>query len=224
MKKRLKYSGNTANVVHIDPVDPDPNDIRTAADILGQKGVLVFPTSGLYGLGADAFCAEAVRRVFAIKRRPMHKPLLLLLSGIHDMAKVVGTVPDYADLLMGLWPGGITFIFMAGDRVPVHLTGGTGKIGVRMPAHPVAKALVEGFGGPITGTSANLSGFPAVASVTHLGPEIHRQVDMVLDAGTLAGGAGSTIVDVTRWPVKVIREGAVPRQAIDDVLKKGNAI
>ena len=102
MKKRLRYSGNTANVVQIDSVDPDPNDIRTATDILGQKGVLVFPTSGLYGLGADAFCAEAVRRVFTIKRRPAHKPLLLLLAGIYEMAKVVQTVPDYAQLLLGL--------------------------------------------------------------------------------------------------------------------------
>lgn len=224
MKKRQSHSGNTANLVRIDSSDPDPNDIRTATDIIGQKGILVFPTYGLYGLGADAFCAEAVRRVFAIKRRPIHKPLPLLLSGIHDMAMVVGTVPDYADLLLGLWPGGITFIFKAGKRVPAHLTGGTGKIGVRLPAHPVAKALVEGFGGPITGTSANLSGFPAVASVTHLDPEIRRQVDMVLDAGPLAGGVGSTVVDVTCWPVKVVREGVVPRRAIDDALKKGSAI
>ena len=84
--------------------------------------------------------------------------MLVLLSGIHDMDKLVRTVPDYAQPLLGLWPGGITFIFEAGDAVPVDLTGGTGKIGVRMPAHPVARALVEHFGGPITGTSANLSG------------------------------------------------------------------
>ena len=221
MKKRLRNSGNTANVVRIDSSRPDPNDIRTAAQILGQEGILVFPTSGLYGLGADAFCTEAIRRVFAIKRRPAHQPLLVLLSGIHDMDRVVRTVPDYAELLLGLWPGGITVIFKAGDAVPASLTGGTGKIGVRVPAHPVAKALVEQFGGPITGTSANLSGCPATARVMDLDPEIRRQVDMVLDAGTLAGGPGSTIVDVTCWPVRVLREGVVPRQAIDDVLRKG---
>jgi L-threonylcarbamoyladenylate synthase len=195
--------------------------MRMAAAALGRKGILVFPTSGLYGLGADAFCVEAVNRVFAIKRRPAHKPLLVLLSGIHDMAKVVPAVPDYAELLLGLWPGGITFIFKAGDWVPAVLTGGTGTIGVRMPAHPVAKALVEQFGGPITGTSANVTGFPATASVMDLDPEIHRQADMVLDAGTLAGGPGSTIVDVTCWPVRVVREGVVTRQAIDALLRKG---
>jgi L-threonylcarbamoyladenylate synthase len=221
LKRKLRHSGNTDNVVRIDLLDPDPNDIRIAAATLGQKGVLVFPTSGLYGLGADAFCVEAVRRVFAIKRRPAHKPLLVLLSGIHDMDRVVPTVPDYAELLLGLWPGGITFIFKAGDEVPAVLTGGTGKIGVRMPAHPVAKALVKQFGGPITGTSANVTGFPATARLMDLDPEIRRQVDMVVDAGNLAGGSGSTIVDVTCWPVRVVREGVVPRQAIDAVLRKG---
>ena len=220
MKKRLRNSGNTANVVRIDSSGPDPNDIQTAVQILGQEGILVFPTSGLYGLGADAFCTESIRRVFAIKRRPVHQPLLVLLSGIRDMDRVVRTVPDYAEHLLGLWPGGITVIFKAGGLVPASLTGGTGKIGVRVPAHPVAKALVEQFGGPITGTSANLSGFPATASVMDLEPEIRRQVDMVLDAGILAGGPGSTIVDVTCWPVRILRDGVVPRQAIDDVLRK----
>jgi L-threonylcarbamoyladenylate synthase len=206
-------------VVRIDSSDPDPNHIRMAAVTLQQKGVLVFPTSGLYGLGADAFCIEAVHRVFAIKHRPAHKPLLVLLSGVDDIAKVVPTVPDHASLLLGLWPGGITFIFKAGDWVPAILTGGTGTIGVRIPAHPVAKALVEQFGGPITGTSANVSGLPAASSVIGLDPEISRQVDMVLDAGNLAGGLGSTVVDVTEWPVRVVREGSVPLQAIDDLLK-----
>lgn len=219
MKRRLKNLSNTANVVRIDPSCPDPDDIRTAAAILGRKGVLVFPTSGLYGLGADALSAQAVRRVFAIKHRPAHKPLLVLLSHIHDMDKVVRTIPDYAEPLLGLWPGGITLVFKAGDSVPADLTGTTGKIGIRMPAHPVAKALAERFGSPITGTSANLAGCPATAKVTELDPSIGCQVDLVLDAGVLAGGFGSTILDVTCWPVKVIREGAVKRKAIDAVLR-----
>lgn len=221
MKRRQKNSNYTAKVVRVDPLLPDPDAIRQAADILGQKGVLVFPTSGLYGLGADARCNEAVRRVFAIKRRPSHQPILLLLSGIHDLESVVQTVPDYAEPLLRLWPGGITLIFKAADGVPVALTGGTGKIGARLPAHPVAKALAGHFGGPITGTSANLSSFPAAALVNDLDSGICRKVDMVLDAGRLAGGSGSTILDVTCWPVKVIREGAVPWRTIDDILKKG---
>lgn len=221
MKKRQRNSNNTANVVLIDPMTPDPDGLRLAAEILGQKGVLVFPTAGLYGLGADAFCEDAVRRVFAIKRRPPDQPILVLLSGIQDMNTVVQTVPDYAEPLLRLWPGGITLIFKGGDCLPAALTGGTGKIGVRMPAHPVAKVLVAKFGGPVTGTSANLSGCPAASRVADLDPGIRRRVDLVVDAGTLGGGTGSTILDATCWPVKVLREGAVSRRAIDGVLKKG---
>lgn len=221
MKLRPKNSKLTAKIIRIGPSALNSAEIRVAAKIIAQYGVVVFPTSGLYGLGADALSAEAVRRVCTIKQRSSHNPVLVLLSGIDDMGKLVRTVPDYAQPLLGLWPGGITLIFESVDALPVELTGGTGKIGVRLPAHPVAKAMAEHFGGPITGTSANLSGFPAAASLADLDPEIHRQVDMIVDAGPLAGGVGSTILDVTSWPVKVIREGPVTRKAIDEVLRNG---
>ena len=219
MKKRLKNSRATANLVPVDPFAPDAVVIQTAADMLMQKGMLVFPTTGLYGLGADALCSEAVRRVFVVKQRPPDKPVLVLLSSIGDMGNLVQTIPEFAEPLLALWPGGITFVFNAKNSVPVVLTGGTGKVGVRMPAHPVAKALSAAFGSPITGTSANLSGRPAVARTVDLDPEIRSQVDMVLDAGTLHGGSGSTILDVSCWPVRVIHEGAVSRQQIAAVLK-----
>lgn len=181
--------------------------------------MVVFPTSGLYGLGADAHSNDAVRRVFAIKQRPVHKPLLVLVAGIGDIPALVRTIPAHAKPLFKLWPGGITLVFDAGDDVPATLTAGTGKIGVRVPAHAVARALVTCFGGPITGTSANLAGFPAPARVRDIAPEICGQADLILDAGPLAGGPGSTIVDVTCWPVKIIREGAVPVSAIKQAFK-----
>lgn len=181
----------------------------------------MFPTTGLYGLAADARSVAAVGRVFAVKRRPAGNPLLVLLAGLGDMEALVQAVPRYAEPLLGLWPGGVTLVFHAADAVPVALTGGTGKIGVRLPAHPVARALVERFGGPITATSANRSGDPAAARVADLAFEMVERVDLILDAGTLAGGAGSTVVDVTEWPVRVLRQGAVPRQTIEAVLRRG---
>lgn len=207
-------------MVHVDPSDPHPDAIRLAVDVLRQKGVVVFPTTGLYGLGADALARQAVRKIFAIKRRPAGKPVLVLLSGLLDMKVLVRTIPDYAEPLLSLWPGGITLVFEAADAVPAELTGGTGKIGVRLPAHPVAKALLALYGGPITGTSANLTDHPAAARVSDLASEIRNQTDLILDAGSLAGGPGSTILDASTWPVKVLREGAVPRSAIDSVLNR----
>jgi L-threonylcarbamoyladenylate synthase len=224
LSKRPPASTTTVDILWVDPAAPHQDDIGRAAKILGNGGVVVFPTTGLYGLAADARCVAAVRRVFAIKRRPAAKPLLVLLSGLKDMASLVKTVPEHAEPLLGLWPGGVTLVLKAADTVPAELTGGTGKIGVRLPAHPVARALVGRFGGPITATSANRSGDPAVARATDLAPEILSQVNLVLDAGTLAGGAGSTVVDVTEWPVRVIREGAVPRQAIEEALRRGRPV
>lgn len=218
MKKKLKNSSNTADCVRIDPADPDPDVIQRAVALLRHSGVLVFPTTGLYGLGADAFATQAVDRVFHIKRRPAGMPLLVMVAGRHAMGQVVKHVPDYAQRLLGLWPGGVTLVFEAGNRVPPNLTGGTGKIGVRIPAHPVARALVETFGSPITATSANLSGRAAPDRVADLDPTIHVGVDLVLDAGQLAGGPGSTVLDVSRWPVRLIREGAVAWPSIDRML------
>ena len=223
MKRKPQNSPNTDKTVQIDPSSPDSCEIRKATGVLNNEGVLVFPTSGLYGLAADAFSIRAIGRVFAIKRRPADMPLLVMLSGSHDIERVVWSVPDFARPLMELWPGGITLIFKAADAVPGVLTGGTGKIGVRMPAHPVARALVREFGGPITATSANRSGRPAVSNAADLDPCIVAEVDLVLDGGMLTGGVGSTVLDASRWPVRIIREGAVGRGAIDKALTKRTA-
>ena len=173
MKRKPKNSPCIDRTVRIDPSDPDKSDIRRAVGILNRQGVLVFPTTGLYGLGADAFSPEAVSRVFAIKQRPQGMPLLVMVPDLDEMDRVVRCVPDFARPLMRLWPGGITLVFEAGEGVPSVLTGGTGKIGIRMPAHPVAKELVRHFGGPITATSANRSGSPAVYHPANLDPR-HR--------------------------------------------------
>ena len=195
---------------------PEPDLIRQGADILRKGGVVVLPTSGLYGLGADAFNPEAIQRVFDIKRRPEHNPILVLLPDIHDLDRLVRVVPHQAEpLIKRLWPGGITFIFEAADRVPEVLTAGTGKIGVRLPVHPVAKALAGQFGSAVTATRANLSGQQSVASIDQLDAAVENAVDLTIDAGTLAGGPGSTIVDATCWPLRILREGAVSRRDID---------
>lgn len=195
---------------------PEPDLIRQGVDILRKGGVVVLPTSGLYGLGADAFNPDAIQRVFDIKRRPDHNPILVLLPDIRELDRLVRRIPHQVEpLLRRLWPGGITFIFEAADRVPEELTAGTGKIGVRLPAHPVAKALAGQFGSAITATSANLSGQQSVASINQLDAAVENAVDLTIDAGTLAGGPGSTIVDATCWPMRILREGAVARKDID---------
>ncbi|MBF0235044.1 MAG: L-threonylcarbamoyladenylate synthase [Desulfamplus sp.] len=119
-------------------------------------------------------------------------------------------------LIEKFWPGNITLVFNAIDDLPKALTAGTGKIGIRMPGHPVARSLVRQVGSPITGTSANISGKAGCKEISMLDPDILSQIDMVLDSGILKGGIGSTVVDVTCDPVKIVREGEISR---DEVIK-----
>ncbi len=202
----------------IDPDRPDPDVIQVAADAIAGAKVLVFPTRCLYGLGADAFDRDAVEKVFALKQRPENNPVLVLIRNRQEVSRLAAEVPETAKKLMDeIWPGDLTLVFFARPEVPEILTAGTGKIGIRLPGHPVAAALVEAAGRPITGTSANLSGRPGAARIQDLPAEIADNVDLILDAGPLKGGVGSIVVDVTVDPPRVLREGTVPASAIQRV-------
>jgi L-threonylcarbamoyladenylate synthase len=189
---------NAPIVRRIHPENPQPEIILQAAEIVKNGGVVVFPTRCLYGLGADAWHRQAVDRIFAIKQRSEQNPILVLIDHPGQLAQLAKRIPDAAARLMErFWPGRITLVLEARDTVPANLTAHTGKIGVRMPGHAVALALVKAVPGPITGTSANLSGRPGCHRIDDLDAQIAGQPDLILDAGRLKGGIGSTVVDVT---------------------------
>ena len=203
------------NKKKINAGQPQPALIASAADILGRGGVIAFPTSGLYGLGADAFNPLAVDRVFAIKQRPPGKPLLVLLPDRDAVHEVAAGVPSAALHLMDrFWPGRVTIVLDALSGLPESLVAGTGKVGVRVSGHPVARALASEFGRPITGTSANISGRPGCSRIADLDNRIAAQLDLILDAGRLTGGQGSTVVDVTGGAPVILREGVVSNREI----------
>jgi L-threonylcarbamoyladenylate synthase len=211
----------SAIVRRIDPENPQPEIILQAAEIVKSGGVVVFPTRCLYGLGADALHRRAVHRVFAIKRRSEQNPILVLIDHPGQLAPLAERIPDAAErLIQGFWPGRITLVLEARDTVPDHLTAHTGKIGVRMPGHAVALALVKAVSGPITGTSANLSGRPGCHRIEDLDAQIAGQSDLILDAGDLKGGIGSTVVDVTEGKPRILREGEVTSNEILALLSK----
>jgi len=206
-------------LLRIDPADPAPAILSRAAGVLSAGGVLVFPTRALYGLGVDAFNEAAVERLFHIKGRPAEKPVLVLIHDPAQLPLLVEKIPEAAGPLMHrFWPGRLTLVFHAGKGLSRKLTAGTGKIGVRLAGHPVAARLAAAFGHPITGTSANRSGGPGAFRVPDLDPGIRDAVDLILDAGRLEGGAGSTVLDVTCDPPRILREGAVSASEIFSVL------
>lgn len=207
-------------IVKVDPDKPEPEVIRKAAAVIRSGGVVVFPARCLYGLAADAFNEIAVERVFEIKGRTEKKPLLILVESHLMISCIVKDITPMAQQIMkSFWPGGVTIILEANDSLAANLTAGAGKIGVRKPGHPVALALVKAVGAPITGTSANLSGAAGCFDISDIDPELAEKVDLIIDAGTLKGGIGSTVVDATGESPVIIREGEVSGKQIITALK-----
>jgi L-threonylcarbamoyladenylate synthase len=200
----------------VDPEAPDPVLLAEAARVIGRGGLVAFPTETFYGLGASALDADAVGRVFRAKARPPDKPLLVLVDSVEMAARVAAEVPAAARALIARhWPGPLTLILPARDDVPAALTAGTGTVGVRVPGHAVARGLARAAGVPVTAPSANVHGAPSPRHAREVVEALGARVDLVLDAGPTAGGAPSTVLDVTRRPWRVVRAGAVVLTADD---------
>jgi len=203
----------------IDPGKPDEEKLAEAVRVLREGGVVVFPTETFYGLGADARNETAVEKIFRIKGRNFRNPLPVIVADDGELIPLVEEIPAAATILMQtFWPGPLTLIFRAAPSVSSRLTGGTGKIGIRVSSHPVARFLAASLAGPLTATSANPSGGPECSSADAVIRVLGDLPDAVIDGGATPGGAGSTILDVTVFPPRILREGAIPRNLILNVL------
>ncbi len=219
MKKNLKSCVITDKIRKVNPLSPDLNLINKAVKIIQNGGVVTFPTASLYGLAADIFDKAAVQKIFCIKQRPLSKPLLILIKDIEQLEKLVCDVPEAAKhLIRKFWPGDVTIVFKARSFLPETLTGGTKKIGIRLPSQEIALTLVKNLNNPITGTSANISGQEGCCDIKCLSQKIICNVDLVLDTGVLKGGMGSTVVDVTTNSPQILREGSVASDMIYSAL------
>jgi len=197
-------------VVRVDAAAPDLGVMRQAAQVLRAGGLVAFPTETFYGLGAAGLDAAAARRVFVAKGRPASMPLLLLVDSRAMAASVAATIPAHAAALMERhWPGALSLVLPAGPAVPAEVTAGTRTVGVRVSAHPVARALVRALGEPVTAPSANPTGEPPPVSAAEVLAHLDGVIELVLDAGPTPGGAPSTVLDVTVDPPRIVRQGAV---------------
>jgi L-threonylcarbamoyladenylate synthase len=191
-------------------VAPAGPALAEAAAAIRAGRLVAFPTETFYGLGAHALEASAVARVFRVKGRPAGKPLLVLVDSLAMVTRVAADIPPRARRLMArYWPGPLTLVLPAREDVPPALTGRGRTVGVRLSAHPVARALVATAGVPVTAPSANLHGAPSPRTADEVVAGLGDRIDLVLDGGRTPGGPPSTLVDVTRTPPVVIRPGAV---------------
>ena len=191
--------------------------IERGISILKQGGLVAFPTDTVYGLGASANNQQAVARVYQVKERPWEMALPLLLAHTSQISEVAEAVPPIAWLLADKFlPGALTIVLYKSNSVHDIVTGGGSTVAVRVPAHPIPVALAEDSG-PIVGTSANLSGKPSALTADEVCSQFGDKIDLVIDGGRCPGGRESTVVDVTGEVPVVLREGAIPREELEQV-------
>ena len=208
-------------------VPADEEAIARAAELLRGGGVVAFPTETVYGLGADALNETAVARVFRIKGRPLDHPVIVHLAGGAALADWARDVPPAAHALAeAFWPGPLTLILKRAPEVPDAVTGGQDTVGLRVPEHPVAQALLEAFGRDdgasrprgLAAPSANKFGHVSPTTAAHVRADLGDEVDLVLDGGAAEFGIESTIVDLSGEQPAILRPGAISAEAIARVL------
>jgi L-threonylcarbamoyladenylate synthase len=203
---------------------PDSQVIETAARCLRQGGLVAFPTETVYGLGADAGNGEAVARLYAAKSRPAFNPLIAHVASREGAHRLARFGADANKLAAAFWPGPLTLVLPKQSDCGVAdlALAGLDTVAVRVPAHPVAHALLVAFGGPIVAPSANRSGHVSPTSAAHVLADLRGRIDMVIDAGSCTVGVESTIVSCLDTPT-LLRPGGVPRAAIERVLGRALA-
>ena len=211
----IGWKGSTASLV-MEAVSS--RGTERAVQVLRSGGVVAFPTDTLYGLGADVFCTPAVERVFSIKERPAGMPMPVLIASPDDLSKVAIEVPNIAsELAARFWPGPLTIILRRSPDVPDLVSGGRDTLGVRMPNHPVALAMIEGFRGPVTGTSANISGGANPSSWQEVQQALDGRVDHVVEEGPAPSGTASTVLDLTTETPTLVRVGDLDISCIESL-------
>jgi L-threonylcarbamoyladenylate synthase len=206
-------------VIKVTPSSPEPNRIREAAEVIRSGGLVAFPTETVYGLGANALLDRAVRRIFEVKRRPKDNPIIIHIARFEDLSVLASEVPPAAErLARHFWPGPLTVILPRSDIVPDAPTAGLPTVAIRMPSHPVARALISEADLPIAAPSANLAGRPSPTSAAHVLSDLDGCIDLLIDGGEIVYGLESTVIDLTSDPPVVLRPGPITLESLRGVL------
>ncbi len=201
-----------------------PDDAAYCGTVLREGGLVCFPTETVYGLGANAFRADSVRKIFTAKGRPADNPLIVHISDLSMLDLVTDCGGMQRALLEQLgkqfWPGPFTMIASRDSAVPEAVSCGLDTVGIRFPSHPAAQAIIAAAGVPVAAPSANLSGKPSPTEAAHVIEDMMGKVDVIIDGGSCRYGVESTVLDITACPPSVLRPGAVTVEALRGIISE----
>jgi L-threonylcarbamoyladenylate synthase len=202
-------------LITVDPQHPEPELIARAAEILRRGGLVAFPTETVYGLGANALDADAVRRIYAAKGRPDYNPLIAHVSDVTSARRLVREWPEVADrLAAAFWPGPLTMVLPKASVVPDIVTAGLDSVALRVPAHPVARALIAAAGLPIAAPSANRFTELSPTRARHVERALGDRIDLIVDGGPTSVGIESTVIDLTGNRPVLLRPGIISAEEL----------
>ncbi len=199
---------------------PTEAALTEAGELIRSGETVAFPTETVYGLGANAYDENAVRKIFAAKGRPGDNPLIVHISAIDQIYDIIkGEMPENAALLAdAYWPGPLTMIFEKSSRIPDAITAGLSTVAVRMPAHSVARAFIDACGVPVAAPSANLSGKPSPTTAAHVLSDLNGRIPLILDGGACDVGLESTVLDARSGYPTVLRPGGITSEMIAEIV------
>jgi len=202
-------------VIKVDPYRPDPTTIEVAARLIREGGLIAFATETVYGLGANAFDAQAVGKIFEAKGRPASDPVIVHIASPDQLKDVVTDMPELArHLAREFWPGPLTLVLRRHAKIPPIVSAGRETVAVRMPNHPVPQALITVAGLPVAAPSANLFSHPSATTARHVLDDLNGRIDLILDSGSTTIGLESTVIDLTAATPMILRPGGVPVESL----------
>jgi len=212
-----------AELLKVSAVEPDKHAIRYAVELIRRGNVVGVATDTFYGLAADPFNLSAVEEIYRVKGRPEDRALPILVNSIEQAMSLARDVPPlFLTLAQKFWPGALTLLVEASHKLPLKITGNKRRVALRWPGSAVVGALIEQWGAPVTGTSANLSGHPSCSNADDLMMQLGDRLPLILDSGETGALLSSTIVNLTDDGWQVVREGLVSEEEIESALENGN--
>ena len=198
-------------IISINPQNPQQRLINRVSEVLEKGGLIAYPTDTFYGMGANCLSEDAIRKVYLLKKRDLSKPISVIIADLSELEELVEDIPPiFKPLSSEFWPGPLTVVFRASEKLPEILLGHSRSIGVRYPDFKWVRALVRHAGLPITATSANFSDKAEIRDPKCVREDFSGKIDLIVDGGLTPGLKPSTVIDISSGSAKILREGTLP--------------